>query len=170
MKALRKVQGVFSLVASILFAIFAVIYLVAGFSLIPHTIKNGDSINREFRFAATWVDDFMKLQGHLPTHGEFSAWAEQQSTQHKWLGEMTLLTAQQKTPYEVTKVFGKIPASGYILQVWRGEWFEYFSSWKYNSTVDTPTSLWVSTVFVSFIFLLSSIVCWYLSRRFRLTI
>ena len=169
MKALRTALSVCSFIASIIFGILAVVYLVGGLSLIPHTITKSETINREFRIAATWVDDYAKLYGRLPTQEDFNVWAKPQSKRLRWVSEMRLFKSPQEIPEEATKEFGQLPAGGYILEVWRGEWSEYFSSWKHNSTIDTPAGLWGSTVLVSLMFLIGSIACWYLSRWCRST-
>lgn len=167
MKTLYTTLGIFSLIGSIVFGIFAVIYLMACFYLIPHTIENGKTINHEFFIAATWVEGFAKQHERLPKQKEFNAWAKPNSGQLRWVIHMRLITSSQEVPEEVIKAFGHLPAGGYVLQVWRGEWFEYFSSWKQSSTVDKPLSLWKSTILVSLAFLFGSAVCWYLFRWCR---
>lgn len=169
MNALRLVLGVVSLIASMLLGVLAVFYLWGGLSLIPRTIENGQTIDREFRVAATWIDGFKKTKGHLPKQEEFEHWAKPQAVNHRWVSEMRLLTSPLEVPGEVTKMFGQLPAGGYILRVWRGEWSEYYSPWMRTSTVDTPEGLYGNTFVVSLMFFGAAIACWYLSRWCRPT-
>jgi hypothetical protein len=168
MKILRKTLAYLGWGGFVFFAGFALVYLGAGLALSSHTITNGEAINREFQHAAIWVDAFALRHGRLPQPGEWQAWAQSQPETFYWLPDIEVLRSPQYTPDELPKACGPWPNGGYVLQVWRGEWFESFCSWKKLSSVDSPLDLWMSTPLVSLLLLIACWPFWILWRRCRL--
>lgn len=132
---LRKI---ISLVLAALTALLVLGSLILGFSGrgVDETIQHAHEIEKSFSLASAFVEDFKKTNGHLPSELEFTAWSDTQPDKAYSAKGMRLLTLQNQFPSEVIKSFGSSPQNGYIIEMWRGEWFEYFASWANASTLE----------------------------------
>ncbi len=131
----RKITSLVFAALSVLLALGAFIF---GFSSggVEKTIQHAHEIEKSFALASVFVEGFKKTNGHLPTESEFTAWADTQPDRAYSAKGMRLLTSQNQFPHEVTERFGSPPQGGYIIEMWRGEWFEYFASWANASTLE----------------------------------
>lgn len=101
----------------------------------PHN-RNGKKIDQAFSVSYTWVEAFRKENGRLPEQREFDAWAGALQDETNWVKHIGVLSKPSQYPSESTEAFGNAPDGAYVLELWRGEWTEYFASWRMKSTVD----------------------------------
>lgn len=134
MTLLRKITSLVFAALSVLLVLGAFIF---GFSTggVDKTIQHAHEIEKSFALASAFVEGFTKTNAHLPTESEFTAWANTQPDRAYSAKGMHLLTSQNQFPHEVIERFGSPPQDGYIIEMWRGEWFEYFASWANASTL-----------------------------------
>lgn len=137
MIVLRKLTGcVLGLVAALLLCV-AIGELVAWRGGVEHTIENAREIERAFGQASVFVDGFIQSRSRFPTEQEFSAWAATQPEGVHSARTFQLLTLpSQFAGDEIVQKFGPPTPNSYLLQYWRGEWFEYYSSWAKASTLE----------------------------------
>ncbi|WP_319240189.1 hypothetical protein [uncultured Propionivibrio sp.] len=135
MICLRKITSLAfaALTALLVLGAFVVVFSDRGVS---KTIQHSHEIEYLFSLASAFVEGFEKTNGHLPSQSEFRAWADTLPDMAYSAKGMYLLTSQSQFPDEVIKRFGPSPQDGYIIELWRGEWFEYFSSWAKASTLE----------------------------------
>jgi hypothetical protein len=135
MTLLRKIGALIFAASSVLLALVAIIWgLSAGG--VEHTVQHAREIENSFSLASGFVEGFKKTHGHLPSEAEFTGWADTQPDKAYSAKGMRLLTSQSQFPNEVLEKFGSSPQGGYIIEMWRGEWFEYFVSWANASTLE----------------------------------
>jgi hypothetical protein len=135
MNLLRKIGALTFAASSALLALVAIILgLSAGG--VEHTIQNSREIVNSFSLASGFVENFKKSNGHLPSEAEFTEWADTQSDMAHSAKGMRLLISQSQFPNEVLEKFGSSPQDGYVIEMWRGEWSEYFASWANASTLE----------------------------------
>ena len=101
------------------------------------TSQHSREIGRSFSLASAMVKEFKKTNGRLPSESEFTTWADTQPDRPLSAKHMRILVAQSQFPDEIIKRFGAPPYDGYIIEMWRGEWFEYFVSWKNDSALES---------------------------------
>lgn len=164
---LRRIAAFITAVATAVLAFAGALYFAAGLVLIPHTVENGREIEKAFSAASSWVDSFNQIRGHLPSSEEFAAWTSSQPDNA--FKDMRLLAKQPEFPSQVIKSFGQPAANSYVLETWRGEWFEYFASWAHASTVDGALSLYGSTVIITIAFFAAASASWHLHTKCRPT-
>jgi len=136
MKRLRKELMVIGTTTSLLIALLGAFWLFGGIPTTIHTIENGKKIDEAFSASSKWVDGFREKNGRLPHPGEFDAWAGALQDETHWVKHIGILSKPSQYPSEVAEAFGNAPNGGYVLELWRGEWAEYFASWRMESTVD----------------------------------
>ena len=118
-------------------ALLAIVFILGAFSGITQdTIQNARAISKSFSFASGFVERFKSEHGRLPYENEFSEWAKTQSGGVHGVQNMEIMYFQQHFPPEVIKKFGSPPINSYIIEYWRGEWFEYYASWVDASTLE----------------------------------
>ena len=121
-------------IASLVFAALSVLLALAAFILgfsnggVTNTVQHAHEIEKSFALASIFVESFKKTNRHLPTKSEFTAWADTQPDRANSAKGMHLLTSQSQFPHEVIERLGSPPQNGYIIKMWRGEWYEYFAS------------------------------------------
>jgi hypothetical protein len=121
--------------------IFVTLSLLSAFltimnsSMAENTIQHSREIEKSFALTSTFVENFKAVHARLPNETEFSAWANTQS-HIAYLTGMELETSQDKFPQEVREKFGRPLQGGYVIKLWRGEWYEYFVSWANASTLE----------------------------------
>lgn len=135
MTLVRKITSLTFAALTVLLALGAFIFGFSGGG-VEETVQHAHEIEKSFSLASAFVEDFKKTHGHLPTESEFTAWAGTQPDRAYSAKGMHLLTSQSQFPDEVIKRFGSSPQDGYIIEMWRGEWFEYFASWAKASTLE----------------------------------
>ena len=135
MTLLRKITSLVFAALSVLLALGA---FILGFSTggVDSTVQHAHEIEKSFALASVFVEGFKKTNGQLPTESEFTAWTDTQPDRAYSAKGMHLLTVQSQFPHEVIERFGSAPHDGYIIEMWRGEWFEYFASWANASTLE----------------------------------
>ena len=137
MIVLRKLIGCVLVLVAALLLCLAIAEVFAWRGGVEHTIKNAREIEQAFGQASVFVDGFIQSHNRLPTEQEFSAWA---ATQHEGAHSartFQLLTSpSQFSDEEIVQKFGPTTPNSYLLQYWRGEWFEYYASWAKASTLE----------------------------------
>ena len=103
---------------------------------VDSTVAHAREIEESFKLASAFVDNFVSSKGRLPTKPEFSAWLLTQPDAVYGVRELEILTSPSQIPAEIIKKFNAPKANGYILEYWRGEWFEYYVSWVKTSTLE----------------------------------
>lgn len=136
MKRLCKLLRLIGTTTSLLIALFGALWLFGGIPTAIHTIENGKKIDQAFSVSYTWVEAFRKKNGRLPEQREFDAWAGALQDETNWVKHIGVLSKPSQYPSEITEAFGDAPDGAYVLELWRGEWTEYFASWRMKSTVD----------------------------------
>ncbi len=142
-------------------ALFALL-LLGAFTLVPKTIENGKAIDKAFLDASEFVEKVSAQDGRMPSDAAFDAWKAGGSY---WVKSIELLSHPNMIPSEVSVRFGPMPPNGYALSVWRGEWTEYFVSWRNASTVDSVAGLYASTLGLSLASSLLAVVLWRIRRK-----
>lgn len=167
MTLLRKITSMAFAALTVLLALGAFIFGFSG-GVVEKTIQHAHEIEKSFFLAAAFVEGFKKAHDHMPTESEFTAWANTQPDRPYSAKDMRLLTSQSQFPDEVIKRFGPSPQDGYIIEMWRGEWFEYFVSWANASTLEFDAKKFYfsgSAITDGLVILLFSIVLGFVSRR-----
>lgn len=136
--------------------------LLGTFTLVPKTIENAKAIDSAFREASDFVEKMSARDGQMPSGATFDAWKAGGSN---WVKNMELLSSPNMIPSAVAVRFGPMPPDGYALSVWRGEWTEYFISWRKESTVDSVAGLYASSLGLSLASALLSVVLWRIRRK-----
>ena len=134
MTFLRKTGALILATLSFLIALAAVV--VSSSSGVEETIQHSREIEKSFALASGFIESFKKNHDRLPNEAEFTSWADTQPEKPYSAKGMRLLTSQDQFPNEVLEKFGSPSQGGYIIEMWRGEWFEYFSSWANASTLE----------------------------------
>lgn len=152
---------------SVLAALLTVLWGMSG-RAIDETIQHSREIERSFALASTFVEGFKQSHGRLPSEAEFSAWADTQPDKAHGPKGMLLLTSQDRFPLEALRKFGSPGQAGYVIQYWRGEWFEYFASWANASTLEFDAKkfyLLGSPAIDGFAAFVVSVIAGFLARR-----
>jgi len=149
------------LVVTGIMVLLALLFL-GTFTLVPHTIENGRAIDKAFLEASDFIEKLSAESGQIPSSAAFDAWKAGRSS---WVKNMDLLSEPNMIPSEVVSRFGPMPSNGYALSVWRGEWMEYFISWRKVSTVDSVAGLYASSLGLSLASALLAIVLWCIRRN-----
>jgi len=136
MIVLRKLVSSSIAVVAVLFVCVAVLEMFFWRAGVEHTIANAREIERAFGEASAFVDGFTKSHGRLPAAPEFSAWTATQPESVHSARTFYLLTSPSQFPDEIIQKFGKPVPHSYVLQYWRGEWFECYASWAKTSTLE----------------------------------
>ena len=97
---------------------------------IDEGIRNNQEIAALFNQSRQFVSDFRKQNGRLPSPGEFDRWAAGHGNELKTPTLASIKLAARPFPKEAVEEFGEPPDECYLLATWRGEWFDYFSSWQ----------------------------------------
>jgi len=114
-------------------------------NIVNYTISNNYKIEASFKKAVSFVEDFKSENSRLPANEEFELWTERQSSQVYSPRGMSILTNPERIklrlydPYDGfdrTEDFGEPPEGSYIIILWRGEWSEYYISWKDTTTLN----------------------------------
>ena len=164
MKTLRTVGDLCSLCALLGTLLTVILGLQIG--LVPHTVDNGRAIEGSFSASASFVDGFVKRKGRLPSPEEFNHWKALQPERALGVRNVRLTTTAQ-IPDVVLERFGSADAKSYALELWRGEWSEYYASWVERSTVDSAAGLYASAAGLFLASLVGTSLFWHLARGAR---
>lgn len=166
MTLMRKITSLAFAALTFLLVLGAFILGTSG-GAVDKTVQHAYEIEKSFSLASAFVEGFRKTHGHLPTESEFTAWADTQPDRAYSAKGMRLSTLQSQFPGEVIKRFGSSPQNGYIIEIWRGEWFEYFVSWANASTLELDAQQFYfsgSAITDGLAILIFSIVLGFISR------
>jgi hypothetical protein len=136
MNLIRKVIAVCAGAVAALLSLGAAICIGPWSYGIDHTIQNAREIEKSFSAASVFVEGFKQTRSRLPTDAEFRIWTETQSERVHSVRHIDLITSSSQIPQEVIEKYGEPDRGAYVLQYWRGEWFEYFASWANASTLE----------------------------------
>jgi len=112
---------------------------IAGFivfasaAAIDETVSHSQGIDHAFTSAVRFIEDWKKAEGRLPSNSEFVKWRSAQPDQI--FGARHVEFSTRDFPTEVTARFGPPTESAYVLTFWRGEWNEYYASWRDRSSL-----------------------------------
>lgn len=105
--------------------------------------RDGDrQIDAVFAQAARYVGDFSKTNGTLPSQSEFTAWADAQPTSEPNAYAVQHVSYQLGIPPKELHYLGTPSTPTYYLEIWRGEWSEYFAPWVGRSTIEPSGIRW----------------------------
>lgn len=128
-------------VIAILSTIIGMLFLAAGIlnvqypseDLVQDTIQRSRKIEQAFERVVEFIEDFRMRNESLPTQEEYMAWAEVQEELHYHPRFIEYHTSN--FPKEAIEEFGPPKQDDYLLDLWRGDWSEYYSSWAMRSSV-----------------------------------
>jgi len=86
------------------------------------------------------VEAFRSQNHRLPTKEEFHGILAGLARHNVSLGEFELSSTPQDCPIQVPG--GWPNASGWVMYYWRGEWYEYYTSWNNRYTLTEQASWW----------------------------
>jgi hypothetical protein len=167
MAILRRILRVTGLAGFVVFALLAVI-LISGF---PKEVSRNSTLIQSFSSAASWIDDFRKVNGRLPSSDEYKAWAATEPEHVYGVRSISLLTPSSSEFYqEAVAALGEPDtAGGYVLAIWTGDSNEYYASWANKSTVHNSPRYYGLIFLLGMFFILAACVCWYVGHRCRAT-
>jgi hypothetical protein len=84
------------------------------------------------------IQEFERIHGRLPTNGPGGG-----PNVHKGGRSSLYYLFTRPGQFSDERFRGKWPAhGGWVLGLWRGEWFEYYTSWNDHYTVADAVSVW----------------------------
>jgi hypothetical protein len=105
---------------------------------IDHSIEKSRHIERSFKLAAKYVNDFKNRNQRLPTIQEFDLWIKNAPPDFDvGFGRLWLETT---IPDEAIKKFGPPTKDAFLIGFWRGEWYEYYASWVDRTSMEFDRS------------------------------
>ncbi len=120
------------------------VYLILGAFLwfiskdiMEYSLHKSKGIEKIFQYTAKKIEKFRLEKNLYPTAKEFEEWKDELA-EFGLYGEI-LKYYSHDYPSEAISEFGQPKDNGFVLAVWRGEWFEYYASWNSRSTL--PKSL-----------------------------
>ena len=129
---------------------------------VQSTLKHNQEIQRIFDKTAKYINSLEKL----PTHQELQNWINDQNDT-----SIAFNYLQYETNNDNFSSTMKIPKNEYVLSLWRGEWNEYYYSWKNKkSTVPSDESVYYLTGYVIgdfLIFFLIGLVFFKISSKLK---
>ena len=103
-------------------------------NLIEHTIENSKDMQITFDVAIEFINTSKHETGSYPTHDEFSDWAKSLPKMH-YSPQSFMRYYLDNFPEDIIDEFGNPKRDSYALAVWRGDWYEYYASWKNKNTL-----------------------------------
>lgn len=155
-------------VTALLLGLIGVLLILGGMTTVPDTLRHGREINQSFASASSWVASFSREHGRLPSSWEFKRWAAVKEPKQPFGVSSIEIVRPSTLPAEVVASFGHPVASGYVLSLWRGEWFEYYASWRQASTVDTSKTLYYVTYGGGLGLAIIGLLLWWIGGRVSL--
>jgi hypothetical protein len=136
---LRKTPLIWRRLLATACGLVAVFVALLGLTLSPistrHTIENARKIELAFHRAIPFVEAHRRASGAFPSDDELARLSEQEGTFYHVEVVAPKYDSWDECCREAVKNVGMPPKGGYILQVWRGEWFEYYAPWPGKSTL-----------------------------------
>ncbi len=165
MAALRKMLRLTGLTG---FAFFALLAVILIFNL-PYEVSRNNVLIESFSSAASWIDDFEKVNARLPSANEYSLWAASKPEHGYGVQSVKLLNPSSSGFYrEAIAAFGEPnTGNGYVLAIWTGDENEYYASWVNKSTVDNSLRYYGLILLLDTLFIAAAFVCWYVAHRCR---
>lgn len=129
MRAVRLVLGVALVILSLLFGL-VVVSKIGDDTSVSRTVANNHVIHAHLVDAASYVRQFLSVHHRLPNQDDAERWRREAPQ-----APMRGATWWSAEPFdqEVLEVFGRPPqseATPFVVSYWRGEWREYYASWK----------------------------------------
>lgn len=129
-----RLRRALSASVAVLLAALATVLFLGMLRTVPDTLQHDAEIESAFLMAASWADAFKRDNGRFPSTRELQTWSATQNESF-WLKSVELISDPSHFPSEAKKAFGPAPTEGYVLELWRGEWNEYFASWTRTTTI-----------------------------------
>lgn len=167
MAILRRILRGTGLAGFVAFALLAIILIFC----FPEEVSRNSTLVQSFSSAASWIDDFRKVHGRLPSSDEYKAWAAAEPEHVYGVRSISLLTASSSQFYqEAVAALGEPDrADGYVLAIWTGDSNEYYTSWAHKSTVNNSPRYYGLISLLGAFFIVAAFVCWYVAHRCRPT-
>jgi hypothetical protein len=167
MATLRRVLRLIGLTGVAFFGLLAITLI----STLPHEVSRSSTLIESFSLAASWIDDFEKVNSRLPSTDEYSLWAASKPEHVYGVQSVELLSPSSSDFYrEAIAALGE-PNTGnsYVLAIWTGDQNEYYASWANKSTVDNSSRYHGQILLLDMFFIAAAFVCWYVAHRCRPT-
>ena len=130
---MRKIISIAITLVAACCALIGLFYSLAADRGIAGTIEKSRQIDQAFQKAAAYIDGVNQKEGHLPGQDAFKKWQEANGQGTPFLAQLRLVT--DHFPKAVVEEFGSPGKNAYLLSLWRGEWSEYYISWKQKTTL-----------------------------------
>ena len=111
--------------------------------LTEYGFEKSKKIDEIFAYTADKVLTFQKQNNRRPYQKEFSDWNAELS--EFGLYGRIMVYYPSNYPEESLKELGPPTKTGFVLGVWRGEWWEYYASWAQESTLPKSLSDYYAT-------------------------
>jgi hypothetical protein len=132
MRVARRLLSIASVIAAVLVLLFALLF--AGQQGEDRTIEHNNTLLTSFKKAKSFAEEFKGRHHRLPSSEEFNAWSNSLPPV-PYESPFGIRLIQNQLPATAANACGKPPADFYLLEYWRGEWFEYFCPWSESSTL-----------------------------------
>lgn len=142
---------------------------------IKKTINKNIVIEKLLSTSASYINDFYSENRRYPTTSEYEVWATTQPKNIYDPKNIRLTIDETQYPPEILDRFGVPGENSYVLALWRGEWFEYYVSWKNKTTLtfnskDYELSFGTFLYMIAVSFLLYFVSALFGSRRLQIKI
>lgn len=124
--------GSIALLVAFSFFCAGIIFLASDDRSVQHTIERNHQLASEFNETARFVEAFRKQHARLPDGDELNTGR----TYHFIILEVS----PGQFLEEDLAALGRPHRPGYVLGIWRGEWWEYYASWSGETTLTFDAS------------------------------
>ncbi len=136
------IRAIFYIPAFILSLIFGMITVDSAFfqnsdsriKSIENTIEKSRNIEKTILHVAGVIDDFFDKSKRLPTQEEYIKLVNDLPHMY-YEPKKSIRYYTSNFPESVTDRFGAPVSNSYVLDLWRGDWSEYYVSWTRSTTL-----------------------------------
>lgn len=130
---LKQILVILSNISGLLFISLGLLFILFELS-IDNTIDHNDEIDLAFKQTNEFIQIYKKENYKLPTSSELKNWTSQFPQSPYNPNGIKIFTIN--IPAEIIQKYGKPNDElAFVLSYWRGEWSEYYISWKNESTI-----------------------------------
>ena len=126
------------LISAGLFLLLAALFKGGSEGSVDYSLSKSQEIEKIFQYTASKAIDFKREKGRYPDVNEFESWNEELA-EFGLYGEIMDYHIDTY-PKEALAKLGPPESNGFVLSVWRGEWFEYYTSWSRRCTLPKDKS------------------------------
>ncbi len=148
------IRAIFYIPAFILSFLFGIIAIDSAFfqnsdfriKSIENTIEKSRNIEKTILYVAGLIDDFFDKSKRLPTQEEYKNLVN--DLPHMYYDPKKYIRYYtSKFPESVTDQFGEPVDNSYVLDLWRGDWSEYYVSWTRSTTLVFEVDAYLTPVY-----------------------